>query len=149
MNFLGIDPGTKYIGIAVLNKKKEILLLETLEIENKKTLAQKIKKIVKKYNPKVCAIESAFTKRDPKTALKLGEIRGVILFILESNNRKIIDITTAKWKKAITAFGRAKKYQVKYMLENLLEKKIPQKLSEHQIDALALAYYAYMQCSTK
>lgn len=93
------------------------------------------------------AVESVFTKRNPREALKLCENRGVIIFLLEKNKLNYINVHTQEWKKALTGYGKAKSYQVKFMLEKILKGNLKNKLSEHELDALSLAYFALTRCS--
>ncbi len=147
--FLGIDPGLKYTGIAVIDHNKKIILLKNLNTENKKIFGEKIESILKKYKPELTALESVFTKRNPKEAIKLGENKGIIIFLLEKKNLKYIEGFSSSWKKAITGYGKAKSYQVEFILKNFLNGKFKKKLSEHEIDALGLAYFAYLRCFTE
>jgi len=133
----------------VLDENKKVIFLKNLNTENKKNFGEEIEKILKKYRPEFTVIESVFTKKNPKEAIKLGEYKGIITFLLEKKNLKYTDIFSSSWKKRVTGYGRAKSYQVEFMLKKILNGKFKRKLSEHEIDALGLAYYAFKRCFTE
>ncbi len=147
--FLGIDPGLKYTGVAVIDKNKKIVFSENIEIQDIENIGKRIEKILKKFKPELSAIESAFTKRNPRDAIKLGEVRGVIIYILKKKKIKYIDVPASRWKRGVIGTGKAKNYQIKYILKKFLNSELSNGISYHEIDAIALAYYAMTKCSTK
>jgi crossover junction endodeoxyribonuclease RuvC len=148
MIILGIDPGFARMGWGVINKTGGIFLLigygclETsagLELSDRlETIFDGISKVIKKYKPDLAGIETLFFNTNAKTAVKVGEARGVILLALKKSGVKVVDITPLQVKQAVAGYGRAEKIQVQKMVKSLLNlKEIPQ--PDDAADALAVA----------
>lgn len=155
---LGIDPGFAITGFAILLKQKDKLkvinygVIETSATENfNKRLEKiftKIDKIIKKYHPKILAIEDLFFAKNAKTAIKVGQARGVLVLCAVINKLKIYDFTPLQIKQAVTTYGRAEKMQVQKMIKMLLNlKTIP--YPDDAADALAIAYTCAQSLTTK
>ena len=89
MIILGIDPGTATTGFGVIKtgKKLECLgygLIQTTSSlptpERLKKINNELNKLIKKYQPKVMAVESLYFFRNMKTALPVSQAKGVILW---------------------------------------------------------------------
>lgn len=145
---LGIDPGIADTGFGVI--KKENNQLKLVDYGCIKTIAglpheQRLKqinidlnKIIKKYKPDVAAVEKLFFCNNVKTALTVGEARGVIMLTLCQNNLLIHEYTPLQVKQAVSAYGKAGKMQVQKMVKLLLNmKEIPK--PDDAADALAVA----------
>lgn len=146
---LGIDPGiadTGY-GLIKLNANKNVVCLAygSVKTAAKLPLADRLEilfreldKIIKKYKPAAAAIEQLFFNKNTKTALIVGQARGVALLALRQNNLLIREFTPSQVKQAVSAYGAADKKQVQKMVKLLLNlKEIPQ--PDDAADALALA----------
>jgi len=153
---LGIDPGYARVGWAVLKKtpptssgqaKNNLNLInfgcletgkEIPHAERLKYLNLEIKKIIKKYKPKILAIEDLFFFKNLKTATKVAEARGVILMTGIENNLVIQEFTPLQIKQALVGYGRADKNQVQQMVKMILKlKEIPK--PDDAADATAVA----------
>ena len=149
MIILGIDPGIGRTGYAFLKQTaKDITLIECgcittkawaveagrlLEIKNDLTA------LIKKHKPTVAAIESLFFTSNAKTAISVGQARGVAMVTCAEFNLKIIEITPLQVKMAATGYGKADKRQVQTMVVKLLKlKKIPK--PDDAADACAIAW---------
>ncbi len=100
-----------------------------------------ISKVIKKYKPDLAGIETLFFNTNAKTAVKVGEARGVILLALKKAGIKSIDLTPLQVKQAVAGYGRAEKAQVQKMVKTLLNlKEIPR--PDDAADALAVALAA-------
>ena len=148
MIILGIDPGTAATGYGLIKKiKNEIKCLDYGCIETNpgnspalrlKELEEKLKKIIKKYNPDVAAVEDIFFFKNLKTAMKVSQAKGVILLTLAKSNIPIFEYTPLQVKMGVTGFGKADKQQVQRMIQILLNlKTIPK--PDDAADALATA----------
>lgn len=154
MNYiiLGIDPGIADTGWGVIEKNKrgdliclnygsiktkaKIDLADRLEIINKE-----LSIIIKKYKPDLMSVEQLFFCNNAKTALIVGQARGVILFTAKQNNISIIEFTPLQIKQAVSTYGKAPKMQVQKMVKLLLKlKEIPR--PDDAADALAAAICA-------
>ena len=145
---LGIDPGIADTGYGVVSDdnghlsliaygsiktKKEFSLSERL-LQLKKELSQ----LVKKYQPVQAAVEQLFFCNNAKTALIVGQARGVVLLTLIENKIKFLEFTPLQVKQAVTGYGGADKKQVQQMVKTILQmKELPR--PDDAADALAIA----------
>lgn len=148
---LGIDPGLQITGISIieaLNSSNYRALycgcIETLKVKNiEHRLAQIYSitnDIILKYKPHCLAVEEIFFSSNAKTAINVGQARGVILLSACINNIKVFEYTPLEVKQAISGYGRASKEQVKYMVKvllNIKEEDLPKK--DDVWDSLAVA----------
>ncbi|GAB6189200.1 crossover junction endodeoxyribonuclease RuvC [Marinitoga arctica] len=149
MRILGIDPGYGRIGYGIIERvgntfklidfgvietdKKSDLNARLLEIFDKMNL------LIEKYNPDESAVESLFFFKNVKTAIQVGEARGVILLALQKASIPIFEYTPYQVKQAITGYGRAEKGQIQRMLKVIFNlKKNP--TPDDAADALAIAF---------
>ena len=149
MTILGIDPGLSQTGYAILNTRDKnidsavfgcITTSPKLSLENRLSkIYQDLKKIIKKHRPDKIAIEQLFFCKNVKTALKVGQSRGVIYLLAAQGKIPIYEITPLQVKQAVTGYGRAEKKQVQVMMKMILNlKHLPE--PDDAADALAIAY---------
>lgn len=148
---LGVDPGygiTGYGIIKVEGSKLSCLDYGTITTssgevfsDRLKFLNQDLKKIIKKFKPDLIAVEDLFFYKNVKTAIKVGQARGVILLTCVLERVAVIEFTPLQVKQAITCYGRAGKGQVQQMVKVILNlKDIPK--PDDAADALAVAVCA-------
>lgn len=145
MVILGIDPGSERIGYGLISKRKnKINLLEAgiLKIEKEKPRLLEIKhqidRLIKKWQPKILAIEKIYFMKNKKTALDVIQSRGVIILEAEENNLIIKEYAPNEIKAGITGYGLADKKAVAKMVKLLLNE--PNlKIIDDATDALAAA----------
>jgi len=147
MIILGIDPGLAITGYGVINETQKIELIDygciytNLKFstsERLKKIHQELKKIIKKYKPDKIAVEELFFAKNAKTALKVGEARGIILLTIKQNKIPLFEFTPLQVKQAVTSYGRASKQQIQQMIKAILNlKEIPK--PDDAADALAIA----------
>lgn len=148
MKILGIDPGIERLGWGVVEKNgnefKRIAsgVKRTLKTSRKSArlweIFEFLDKLIKKEKPDALATEKIFFAKNVKTALIIGEVRGVILAAAEKNGLHIKEFTPLEAKVAVCGYGRASKESVASMLK--LSLKMPKnKLLDDETDALALA----------
>ena len=149
MIVLGVDPGYGILGYGVLrvegNKFHHLahgIITTPKDLEMHKRLLilkEEFLKVIEKFKPDEVALEELFFFKNVKTALKVGEARGVILLVLAEKNIKVEEYTPYQVKKAVTGDGRARKEQVQFMIKVLLNlNDIPK--PDDAADALALAW---------
>ncbi len=110
-------------------------------IQRLKYLSKDLKSIIKKYQPDLVAVEELFFFKNVKTALKVGQARGVILLTAVEAGKEVVEFTPLQIKQAITGYGRAEKGQMQQMVKALLNlKQIPK--PDDAADALATAICA-------
>jgi crossover junction endodeoxyribonuclease RuvC len=97
-----------------------------------------ISELIEKFSPDAVAIESIFAALNIKTALRLAEVRGVILLAAAQSGLDAHSYSPREVKAAVTGYGQAGKDQIQQMVRALLSlKEIPQPTDA--ADALAVA----------
>lgn len=145
---LGIDPGIAITGyglITIEKNKASLVACGTITTSAHEPFGQRLNtiyttltKIIKKYRPDEVAIEELFFAKNAKTALKVGQARGVAWLAAWQQHLPIREFTPLQVKQAITGYGFAPKLQMQKMVKLLLNlKKIPQ--PDDIADALAIA----------
>ena len=149
---IGIDPGLADTGYGLIEKGKggKITCLAYGSIKTKaglpiaerlEILNIELEKIIKKYQPALAAVEELFFQNNAKTAITVGQARGVILLTCRKNKIPIAELTPLQVKQTISGYGRADKMQVQKMVKLLLNlKEIPR--PDDAADALAIAISA-------
>ncbi|PIR40147.1 MAG: crossover junction endodeoxyribonuclease RuvC [Candidatus Zambryskibacteria bacterium CG10_big_fil_rev_8_21_14_0_10_34_34] len=145
---LGIDPGYGRIGIAVIektNKEDNLIHSECFETEAKLlhherllALGEKIKTIIKKYQPQKIAIETLLWSKNKKTAFQVAEARGVILFEAAKSGCLICEYNPNQIKLAVTGYGKSDKKQIINMVGKLVKLDIKNRYDD-EYDAIATA----------
>ena len=148
MIILGIDPGYAIVGIGVLEYKGnsfrplEYNAITTHASEMTSLRLKRIKEDIQdylhKYKPDAVAIEELFFNNNAKTALTVGQARGVIILAAVQKNVPIFEYTPLQVKQALTGYGRASKGQIQQMMKSMLGlTEIPK--PDDVADALAIA----------
>ncbi|MCT7464633.1 crossover junction endodeoxyribonuclease RuvC [Aliarcobacter cryaerophilus] len=129
MKILGIDPGTKNCGYAVIEKiGRNLKLIEAGLIKIKTTVLQEqivemtegIDLIFKTHKIDEVSIEDMFYAFNPKTVIKLAQFRGAISLKILQNFGNFSEYTPLQVKQAVTGNGKATKEQVAFMVKRLL-----------------------------
>jgi len=145
---LGIDPGLATTGYGVVIKEKNNFLVVnygTIDTLPKLKFAQRLEHIhqelsgiIKKYKPDIFGIEELFFAKNVKTALSVGQARGVMMLTAMQSKLDIYEYTPLQVKQALTGYGRADKNQIQQMVKIVLNlKQIPK--PDDAADALAIA----------
>ncbi len=152
MRVLGIDCGTEVTGFGVVDScdgaRQEVLKFQAMGvIRLKKTqaLSARLKQVHKeltaemeRWRPDAVAIEEVFYSVNAKSALKLGQVRGVALLAAAQQGIPIAEYAPLKIKSSVVGYGLAKKEQVQFMVARLLGlAELPQPADA--ADALAIA----------
>jgi len=129
VKILGIDPGTKNCGYAVIEKiGRDLKLIEAGLIKIKTTVLQEqivemtegIDLIFKTHKIDEVSIEDMFYAFNPKTVIKLAQFRGAISLKILQNFGNFSEYTPLQVKQAVTGNGKATKEQVAFMVKRLL-----------------------------
>jgi crossover junction endodeoxyribonuclease RuvC len=148
MKILAIDPGFERLGIAVIEKEKstkEVVTHSECFHTNPKDrfevrlslLGERVKEIIKTYQPDVCAIETLFLSTNKKTGMHVAEARGVVLYEAVQGGLAIHEYTPLQVKVAVTGDGRADKKQVMQMVPKFVMLK-EKSTSDDELDAIAI-----------
>jgi crossover junction endodeoxyribonuclease RuvC len=148
MRVLGIDPGSETLGWGVVEGaglKYAGVEFGTVKSSPKIAFSKRLAKIyagvaevIDRHSPDVLSIEEAFYANNVSVAMKLGQVRGVILLLAEQRGLEIAEYAPRLIKQTVTGYGAAEKHQVGEMVKILLRlKTVP---SPHDVsDALAIA----------
>ena len=147
MRILGIDPGTRLCGYGLIEADgPDVRALTYGVLEGRgRSLPARLKVIfdglvavIHDARPDVVAVEGAFFGKNVRTALKIGEGRGVALLAAASSGLEVVEYAPAEVKKSVVGTGQAHKSQVEKMVRMLL--RLPDDpLPEDAADALAIA----------
>ena len=148
MRILGIDPGTARVGWGMIEENfSRITTLKYGCITTEKdTLAEKrlsiifhsLTKLITALKPDCLSVEDLFFATNAKTAIAVGQARGIILLAASEQHVPIASYSPVAVKKAICGSGTAPKEQVGKMVTKLLRlKEIPK--PDDTADALAIA----------
>ena len=153
---LGVDPGTLYMGYAVLHtfgQQVDILEFGAYDVHKLEGQYPRLQKeffffqsIIDKYHPSCLAIETQFVDKNPQTMIKIVHAQGVAIAAALSKDVPIYEYSPMKIKMAITGNGHSTKQQVAGMLQRFLhipDDEMPKKLDA--TDALGIAYCHYLQ----
>jgi crossover junction endodeoxyribonuclease RuvC len=152
MRVFGIDCGTEFTGFGVVEVDCDARMPRLLHVAagtirlNKKDKAPRrlaqvyteLTAIIALYQPDVVAIEEVFFSANAKSALKLGQVRGVAMLAAETSGLPVVEYAPLKIKSSVVGYGLAAKEQVQFMVTRLLElDQAPE--SADAADALAVA----------
>jgi len=132
MKILGIDPGYDRCGIAIIEKsakKKEVLIFSDCittspkdTIYNRfKEIGEKIAEIVEIHKPDALAIETLFITKNQKTAMRVSEARGIIIYEALRKNIPVFEYGPMEIKMAITSDGSSDKSRIMKMIPLLID----------------------------
>lgn len=145
---LGIDPGIAITGYGVIKTQgNSFKVLEYGVIRSSKQMEtarrlqeiyQGVGQIVDLYKPETMAIEELFFNKNAKTALIVGQARGVAMLAAYQQGVSVYEYTPLQVKQAVVGYGRAEKQQVQFMVKSILSlQEVPQ--PDDAADALAIA----------
>ena len=147
---LGIDPGLAATGWAVLDPapaKPRVIACGTIRTSAADEAGARLVKIARglraaiaAHTPRVAAVEQALVARSARSALALGEARGVALLAAAEAGREVHQYLPMHVKQAATGYGHADKQQVERMIPHLVAAgaQAPPD-SSHAADAVAIA----------
>lgn len=148
---LGIDPGIADTGFGVVKIEKNKLTClgyGSIKTSAKLALADRLEiinlelvKLIKKYQPDLISIEELFFCKNAKSALIVGQAKGVVVLTAKQNKIPAVEFTPLQVKQAVSTYGHAGKEQVQKMVKLLLNlKELPK--PDDAADALAIAICA-------
>ncbi len=152
MRVFGIDCGTEFTGWGVVELGdcgRETGLRHvgagTIRLKKKDRTAERLLQIytelsglIAVHEPDVVAIEEVFFSANAKSALKLGQVRGVALLAAAARGREVAEYAPLSIKSSVVGYGLAAKQQVQFMVMRLLALETAPD-SADAADALAIA----------
>jgi crossover junction endodeoxyribonuclease RuvC len=149
MRVLGIDCGTEYTGYGVveLGSGGRLLCLTcgAIKLSPREPLPTRLHRIyehlsslIREHQPDQVAIEDVFYALNVKSALKLGQVRGVAMLAASAAGLEVAEYAPLSIKSAVVGYGKAEKHQVQQMVTRLLALPEPPQPADAS-DALAIA----------
>ena len=149
MLVIGIDPGTAITGYGLVRMAENgdlslvdygVVLTSAKQSMSKRLLDlyQQLNEILTVHHPDCGAVEKLFFQKNVRTAIAVGQARGVAILALAQVELKIAEYTPLEIKQAVVGYGGADKNQVQQMVRVLLDMDdIPK--PDDAADALAVA----------
>ena len=149
MAVIGIDPGTALTGYGIIEELPDQSLqvidfgvirtdsTDKPEIRLRKIFSH-LNEILSLYKPESGAVEKLFFQRNTRTAMSVGQARGVAILSLAEAGLSVSEYSPVEIKQAVVGYGKASKNQVQQMVKTLLNlQEIPK--PDDAADALAVA----------
>lgn len=149
MIVIGIDPGIARVGYGVIEKQERQIrplcygCIETSARDRSTShrlheIYTRIQALIAEHSPDEIAVEELFFTKNVTSAIRVAEVRGVILLAAEERGITIVEYTPNQIKLAVSGSGKAKKEQVQDMVRRLLKlEEIPR--PDDAADGLAIA----------
>jgi crossover junction endodeoxyribonuclease RuvC len=150
MKILGIDPGYDRLGIAIVEKlpaKKEVVIYSScLQTSSKDTIYERFEQIgaevghvLEKHKPDALAIENLFITKNQKTAMRVSEARGIILYEAIRRSVPVFEYSPMQIKTAVTGDGTSDKSRIMKMVALLVKLPADREALDDEYDAIAVA----------
>lgn len=153
MRILGIDPGSRFLGFAVIDVNPQNIKVvemgvykfnQSVDLNHRLVdVGTGMDELLRSYKPNQVSLEKIFLGKNADSAFKLGHARGVVIYQCIDRKIPLFEYATRVVKKGITGRGSAEKEQVRATLEAYL--KIEKIKSLDASDALALAVHHGLQ----
>lgn len=150
LKILAIDPGYDRCGLAVLKKDRgeQLIFSDCLTTrsgdpypERLLAIGQGIERALTRHQPDLVAVEKLFFAANRKTAGRVSEVRGLIIYLAAKHDLPVVEYTPLEIKETVAGFGRAGKKQVAEMVARLI--KLPvKKYLDDELDAVAVGLTA-------
>jgi crossover junction endodeoxyribonuclease RuvC len=159
MRVLGIDCGTEYTGYGVVellaDDRLVCIVCGAIKLSPREPMPARLariyshlQQIISEHRPDRVAIEDVFYAVNVKSALKLGQVRGVAMLAAASAGLEVAEYSPLSIKSAVVGYGRAEKHQVQQMVTRLLKlDEVPEPADV--ADALAIAICHLHTAATK
>jgi len=146
---IGIDPGYGRCGFGLIQEAGQDwrcvthgVITTTKETPHPQRLAEiaaDLRSIIAAHQPTILVIEELFFAKSTTTALKVAEVRGVVMALAHELGLTVIEVKPNEVKMALTGYGRADKQQVQEMVKTIFGfKEVPK--PDDAADALAIAW---------
>jgi crossover junction endodeoxyribonuclease RuvC len=157
VKIFGIDPGSRRTGYGCVERigsRQALVICGSISSPPRATFPDRLNAIreglaalLAQHRPDCVAVEDIFHARNVRSALKLGEARGVALLAAAEAGVPVVSYPPAVVKRAVVGYGRAEKHQVQRMVTLLLNLDRPPTPYD-AADALAIALCHLQTCST-
>ena len=147
VRILGIDPGTHVCGYGVIDVEGTSVKVVDYGVvrsasksraERLRAIHERLLEVIERFEPQAVAVEEAFYGSNPRTAIRMGEGRGIALLAASQRGLEPFEYSPAMVKRAVVGSGNASKSQVQYMVRDILGlDEVPK--PDDAADALAIA----------
>lgn len=148
MRIIGIDPGYAILGYGIIEmtgNKFSVIEYGAITTDAKMEMPERLKhiyaslmEVIARHNPETASIEELFFNNNAKTALMVGQARGVAILACINSGLEIGEYTPLQIKQALVGYGRAEKKQIQSMVKTILNlEQVPK--PDDTADALAAA----------
>lgn len=130
MRVLGIDPGSETLGWGVVEGsglKYSHVEFGTVKSSAKLPFSKRlasiydgVSQVIDRFSPDVLSVEEAFYAANVSVAMKLGQVRGIVLLLAEQRGLEIAEYSPRLIKQTVVGYGNAEKHQVGEMVRILL-----------------------------
>ena len=160
MRVLGIDPGSETLGWGVVEGsglKYSLVDFGTVRSSPRERFSKRLAKVysgveevIDTFSPDALSIEEAFYAVNVGVALKLGQVRGVVLLLAEQRGIEIAEYSPRLIKQTVVGYGNAEKHQVQEMVKLLLRmKEVPAPHDAADALAIAICYFHHAGMQNK
>ena len=146
---IGIDPGSRATGYGLVEKRGSgivyigsgVIRLRASDPmpERLASIKRGLDEVLREYRPAAMAVEDIFVSKNPKSVLKLGQARGVVILAAAEAGIEVFEYAPREVKGSVTGTGAAHKSQVGAMIVRLLNPD-HEPACEDETDALAVAF---------
>jgi crossover junction endodeoxyribonuclease RuvC len=147
IRIIGIDPGLRRTGWGIIESDGVRLIYVAsgmVPSTSDEQLSYRLREIfegltsvISSFKPHEASVEETFVNKDPRSALKLGQARGIALLAPAMKGLQVAEYAANVIKKTVVGAGHAEKHQVQAMIKFLLPK--AKFDSADEADALAIA----------
>ena len=146
---LGIDPGYDRVGLAIIEKpprgKEIVIYSDCFQTSSKDTIydrllsiGREIERLIARFEPTSLAIETLFITKNQKTAMRVSEARGIIIYESLKSGIPVFEYSPMQVKMSVTGDGTSDKTRIQKMVRLLIN--LPTKIAkDDEYDAIALA----------
>lgn len=144
---LAFDPGFERLGVAVVERqgrKESLVFSDCIRTSAKISFSERLKELgtaveylIDYHQPTTVALEDVFFAKNAKTAMKVAEVRGMLVYLAGKNGLTLYEYTPMQVKVAITGHGRSDKAAITAMIPRLLVLP-PKKRLDDELDAIAV-----------
>jgi crossover junction endodeoxyribonuclease RuvC len=147
IRIIGIDPGLRNMGWGIIESegsRLRFVACGSVQSDGTQTTAARLRQlhdglvaVMAAHAPHEAAVEETFVNRDPQSALRLGQARGVALVVPALAGLAVAEYAANLIKKTVAGVGHAQKQQIALMVKVLLPASSAE--TADAADALAVA----------
>ena len=99
-------------------------------------IGEEIEQVIKKHKPEKLALEGLFFSKNAKTAMRVAEVRGIVIFLASRGGLEILELAPKQIKLALAGHGQADKKDIEFALNRFFGIDTAGKIDD-ELDAIA------------